>query len=493
MKLQSTKEKETPKLSIAKKYLPVILAVFTGAAFMWNAFTANVMEQFVRLHTFTDFACAFFRWVQLTGFAFIFPALLWKEQRCAFLCLVAVLPATVGALAFSGNFFAVHRVNGAEIAAYALMNATFLLSCALCAHTYLSERRNGEKTDGKSTLILFFCVLIGVIPLNLFMQIPVLMNAKFLKFVRFGGWHFLFVGIAVAAAFLTGLYLKKLPKEKRYVAVFILALVLFCHLALRFSFVRLRAYHSKQGILSALPLYVCSFGIFLLPFAVASRSSFFQGILFLINAPGAIVAFIWPACGPVTIFHYNVTYFVVSHILLFVTTAQLASALGGVPTVRHIKHLSYLIAVYYLLMFGLNALVQEFKGENLNFSYVSFSPLPLALHNFLAIRIGKSSLSLPYLLVLCAVQYALCFLTFGLWMLLRKLSSLLRRKKETVLASPVTSEIAAAEEYAAAEGYEEAGEKDTNASKNGHLPSEEEYPTKSETDTFFRESTDKKD
>lgn len=439
MALRNTKDKGNTAMTSVKKTMCTLFAALIAVLFMWNAFTANVMEQFVRLHRFSDFACAFFRWIQLAGFVFIFPALLWNERRCAFLAFAAALPATVGALAFSGNFFAVHKVNGAEIAAYILMNASMLAACILCAFLYFEKKDRAPAIGKKSTIILFVCVLIGVIPLNVFMQIPALMDCSFLKFVRFGGWHFLFVGIAVAAAVLAGLYLKRLSKEERYAAVFILSLVLFCHLALRFSFVRLRAYHSTQGILSALPLYVCSFGIFLLPFAVATRSSFFQGILFLINAPGAIVAFIWPSCGPVTIFHYNVTYFVVSHILLFVTTAQLASALGGVPTIKHIKHLSYLIAAYYVTMFVLNTVAQAISGKNPNFSYVSFSPLPVSIHFFLAIKIGKSTLSLPYLLILCAVQYALCFVTFGIWKLFGLIASRLHLKR---LRDPLAVQLA---------------------------------------------------
>ena len=173
--------------------------------------------------------------------------------------------------------------------------------------------------------------------------------------------------------------MKNKGKPERVTALYLLSMVLLHQLCMRFSFVRLQDYQTAHGIVGALPLYVCSFGVVLLPIAVLSGSAFFQGALFMINCPGAIIAFVWPNTGPVTIFHYNVTYFVFSHILLFVTTAHLAISADGMPRRAHLAHLSYAILAYYLLMVVLNGIAVRFgNGYDPNFSYVAQCPLASA-------------------------------------------------------------------------------------------------------------------
>lgn len=143
----------------------------------------------------------------------------------------------------------------------------------------------------------------------------------------------------------------------------------------------------------------------------------------MINCPGAIIAFVWPDTGPVTVLHYNVTYFVFSHILLFVVTAHLAISLGGAPRRAHLGHLAYLIAAYYLLMVILNAVAVRFGGGyDPNFSFVAKCPLPLPLHELLPVHLGILCFSPPYIAILCAVQFALCLVTYFLYRLIARLA-----------------------------------------------------------------------
>ena len=405
-------------MQLTKKLPNLILAALTFAAFIWCSFSANAMEQFVRLHGFANIFGSAARWICTAGFLAVLPALLTGERRCRAIAVFAVLPAEILSVVFSRAFFAVHAPAPHEIAAYALLHAAMAASCLLL----IFDGERPSKSDIARAARLFPLLLLGAFPLNFFMQFETLMTAEFLQFRNFGLWHVFFVLLLAGAT--VGLYflLRGKTAEEKSMALFLLSLALFSQLCLRFSFVRLQDYQAAHGIVGALPLFVCSFGVVLLPFAVLSGSAFFRGALFMINCPGAIIAFVWPAAGEVTVFHYNVTYFVYCHILLFVTTAHLAVSLNGAPRKAHLKHLSYAIAVYYFSMVILNGLAVHWgHGYDPNFSYVAQCPLPLPLHTILPVRLGIFLFSPVYLLVLCAVQFALCLITYFIYGLFSKI------------------------------------------------------------------------
>ncbi len=401
-------------MPVTKKFPDILLSALTAAAFIWSCFSANVMEQFVHLHSAADIFGCIMRWISMAGFIALPAALLYRQRHCRTVCLLAVLPATLIGLALSAPFFAVYPLSVQEKAAYITSNAAILASC-----TYLLYR------DGLPPLrelpraaLLLALLLIGVFPLNIFMQAKPLMTARALLFRNFGPWHIVFVVMLILSAIGLFYLLRGKNTRTRTISLFLLSLSLAFQLCTRFSFVRLQDYQTAHGLVGAMPLYVCSFGIMLLPFAILSGSAFFRGALFMVNCPGAIIAFVWPDTGPVTILHYNVTYFVFSHILLFVTTAHLAILLNGAPQKAHLLHLSYAIVAYYLLMVLLNAVAVKFGGGyDPNFSFVAKSPLPLPLHELLPVQIGFIRFSPPYIAVLCAVQFALCALTFGAYRL----------------------------------------------------------------------------
>lgn len=403
------------------------LAALLTAAFLWNAFSASAMEQFVHMRGFFALGAAL-RWLSFAGVLLLLPALMWEERRCEALCRFVLLPVLLSGICSTGSYFALLSPDLTEIAAYTLFNGASVLACL-----HLIARARGRlfapRVNPKSCLRLFLLVVIATAPLNIFMQVPLLMSTPFLLFRRFGGWHIASLVLLVATTLFCNESLRKKSKAERYFSLFMLSMCLFVHLSLRFSFVRLHDYQAAHGVVGALPLYVCSFGIALLPFAILSKNAFFQGALFLVNCPGAIIAFVWPSPGAVTVAHYNVTYFVLSHILLFAVTAQLP-LLEGTPRRAHFLHLTWIIVLYYLAMVALNTLaVRTGNGYDPNFSYVAHCPLPLPLQNILTVQLGPFRFSPVYIAILCAVQYALCIVTWLVYRLVLRIRKALERRK----------------------------------------------------------------
>ena len=153
-----------------------------------------------------------------------------------------MLPATLFGLAFSGPYFAVCPAEPHEIAAYAAVNLSVLASC-----TYLAFGGLPAKKEAAGAAKLLPLLLLGVFPLNIFMQVRPLMTAKFLLFRNFGPWHIFFILLLVAATVAVYFLLRKKSGEERFVALFLLSLALFFQLAARFSFVRLNDYQTEDG------------------------------------------------------------------------------------------------------------------------------------------------------------------------------------------------------------------------------------------------------
>ena len=184
---------------------------------------------------------------------------------------------------------------------------------------------------------------------------------------------------------------------------------------------RVQDYQNVKGFMGALPFYVCSFGMLLLPFAIFSRSRVFQGILFLVNMPGAIIVLVNPSTGPTNIFHYNVMYFFVTHIMLFGITMMLPIYLEGKPNRQIAKVTGLVLAVYFIFMVGLNSIaINLSKGINPNFSFVSESPLPIPIDKIMQITIYKVTFSPIYLLLLWIVQYGISLITYFIYKNLTK-------------------------------------------------------------------------
>lgn len=355
----------------------------------------------------------------MTAFVILPPALLFGERRCRALAVYALLPVLTAGACLAWVYFSLLPTPPDELAAYILSRSSAVAACVYLAAEQFSRRHKGAEFVPNGNIlpraaVLFLLVTLACFPLNFFMQFPALMEPKELKFTLFGKWHWFFIIETLASPAILSHFIKEKSKEEKFIALFMLSEALFFQFVLRFSYVRLHSYQSLKGIVSVLPLYVCTFGIAVLPFAILSRSPFFQSVLFLVNTPGAIVAFVWPPMEGSSVWNYNVTCFVFSHILLFAITANMALHLEAKPQKKHLMHLPYMIAAYYAVMLLLNtaAIRLSSTNSNPNFSFISKSPLPIALEKVWAVSIGPFTFSPLYYFVLVAVQYALALITY---------------------------------------------------------------------------------
>ncbi len=406
-------------MQITKKTIPVILTVLFVGTSVWNGFAASVMEQFFHIRSAWEWASAAIHWLGMTAFVILPPALLFGERRCRALAVYALLPVLTAGACLAWVYFSLLPTPPDELAAYILSRSSAVAACVYLAAEQFSRRHKGAEFVPNGNIlpraaVLFLLVTLACFPLNFFMQFPALMEPKELKFTLFGKWHWFFIIETLASPAILSHFIKEKSKEEKFIALFMLSEALFFQFVLRFSYVRLHSYQSLKGIVSVLPLYVCTFGIAVLPFAILSRSPFFQSVLFLVNTPGAIVAFVWPPMEGSSVWNYNVTCFVFSHILLFAITANMALHLEAKPQKKHLMHLPYMIAAYYAVMLLLNtaAIRLSSTNSNPNFSFISKSPLPIALEKVWAVNIGPFTFSPLYYLVLVAVQYALALITY---------------------------------------------------------------------------------
>ena len=81
-------------MPITKRRLPeILIAMIFFIVAVWNFFTANVMEQFLRFHSFASILGGISRWIGMCGFVILPVALIYREERCRILAITAVLPA----------------------------------------------------------------------------------------------------------------------------------------------------------------------------------------------------------------------------------------------------------------------------------------------------------------------------------------------------------------------------------------------------------------
>ncbi len=381
-----------------------------------NCMSANLLEGFVHLENAGIIFDNFFRVLSFTGFLWIIIGLLYEKKEASLNAFYFVMPATVLELSLSYFYFSIHPIELWEIIIYFISNIITII-CTIVLYL-----QTPNKKYSMTYFKHFIYSVVLFIPLNfLHPLVRIMGNNKFWNFKLFGIWHILFLLAFIGFAILLEKYLKKFNKEQRYFIILGLALILFFKLLCRFSFVRVQDYQNVKGFMGALPFYVCSFGMLLLPFAIFSRSRVFQGILFLVNMPGAIIVLVNPSTGPTNIFHYNVMYFFVTHIMLFGITMMLPIYLEGKPNRQIAKVTGLVLAVYFIFMVGLNSIaINLSKGINPNFSFVSESPLPIPIDKIMQITIYKVTFSPIYLLLLWLVQYGISLITYFIYKNLTK-------------------------------------------------------------------------
>lgn len=405
-----------------KRYLNYIFLFVFLILEAINCFSANLLEGFRHHENIGVILSNLFRFIAMTGFLWIPLALLYDSKMAKLNGFYFVLPATILELAFSYFYLNIYPMNILEICVFYLRG---IVRIVLIITLFLKEK---DRRYSLKYFNYFIVSLLFFIPLNFLEPLAIKLHEKrFLLFRLFSVWHFLFLFLFIGFALGLEKFLEKKNNEIRYLIIFGLSIILLYKLLCRFSFVRLQDYQEVKGFMGALPFYVCSFGMLLLPFAIYSRNKVFQGILFLVNTPGAIIVLVNPSTGITNIFHYNVLYFFVTHIMLFGITMMLPIYLEGKPNLKTVKITGILLACYFITMVFLNGLaIIISNGNNPNFSFVSKSPIPVPIDNMFLIRIHRIRFSPIYLILLWAAQYGLACVTYLIYRTITK------RKEDSV-------------------------------------------------------------
>lgn len=403
---------------LEKKWIKYILVICFIVSHLLNAFTVNMLEIFVHNEKGSFILTGIFNLLSLTGFLWVTVAILYNSRVAKLNSIYLVLPATLISLALTSYYFSVYPIKVWEIIFYVLNKLISLVLCILLIFTI-------DNYKYKLRYLAYFgLALVLFLPANSLDFLAKLTETNsFFNFKLFGLWHILFLALFILFALCLTKYLRNKSPQQQYLVILGLALILEFKLFARFSFVRLHNYQTSIGIIGALPLYICSFGAMLLPIAIGTRNKIFQGILFLVNMPGAIIVMVNPTTGPCNIFTYNSVYFFVSHIMLFGTTMMLPKYLEARPNLQVLKITGITLALYFIAMVFINALGIYIFRTNPNFSFVSNCPMPVPIDRIFRLRNKYFNFSPIYLFVLWLVQYTLAVITYFIYRMLNKKSS----------------------------------------------------------------------
>lgn len=415
-----------------KKSIRVICFVLLGlfwATLVLNMCSPTIMLQFTQWTSFLNVFCAIIRWISYLSIITFTVSLLYNKKAYNYISVFIALPALVISLCASGQYLSLFQLSNFYIATHFIFHALGILFGIYILLSMKIQKESASFWLG-TFLRTFPLLLLGIIPLNIFMSVPALMNSEFLIYKIFGAWHLFFIILLVCVTFIFYFVLKRKSKEDAQIALFIFSLILVYQLLTRFSVVSTGSYQALNNIFAALPLYICSFGIVLLPFAIASKNKFFQTMLFLVNTPGAFLVFIYldPGAG-FSILHYNVTYFVFNHLFLFALVSMLPRFCNAEYKFKNLLHLLYISAIYFVVLAILNNIC-ILNGFNPNYSYVSACPLPLGpITEIGKFTIFNMTFSPVYLLVLYLFHMAVFTIGLCIYRLILLISHKITKKK----------------------------------------------------------------
>lgn len=383
-----------------EKYYKIIMYVCLGIfcfLLVLNSCNPITMAQF-NFNSFGDAILAIIRWISFIGIATFPLAIIYNKEKYIQLSLFVVFPMFLISLCASGQFFSLYEVSTFYVVIHYLYH---IFAIGLSILLLLSYNFKTIKFNAKNFFITLLLLILGTFPLNIFQQNDALMNSNFLKYSLFGGWHFFFIILLIAALIFVRWILSKKDKESAQMAMLCMSIILLHQLLTRFSIVSTGSYHSLSNIFAALPLYLCSFGIVLLPFAIASKNRFFQTMLFMANMPGAFCVFIYldPGIG-FSILHYNVLYFVYNHLMIFVLVSLLPKYCQASTNFKYLLHLLYISTIFIIVVSICNNICIV-NGFDPNYSYVSSCPLPIGnITQIGVLKIGSFTFPIPYLILL---------------------------------------------------------------------------------------------
>lgn len=369
--------------------------------YVLNSFNPNMMEQYFKFAHYNIFG-TILRFILSFSFILMPLALMYKNKSAKSIISFLVFPSSTLSLIFISDivFHVKHKI-------YFIIIYVLLIFLIITYSLYLIYKKEVSLT--KNIFKLLFTTFILSLPLNLLMNIK---DHKFLMYRMFQSWYFVFLILFILSAVIIYYYLKNKSKEKQELVLFILSITLLYHLLCRFSFVRLHHYQDINDVFGALPLYVCSFGIVLLPFSICSKNKLLQTFSFLINTPGSIIVFVNPTMGVANIFNYDVTYFIYTHLGLFAVASMLPIYLYAKLDLKLVTTSCLCMFAYFFIVLGLDFIFFKICHKNYNFSFVAVPPLPVDVKHFGLLNLKGYKFSPLYILILWAIHSLMAFVTF---------------------------------------------------------------------------------
>ena len=407
----------------------VILGIFL-VFLVLNSCNPITMGQFASWNNAGNIILSLIRWISFIGIATLPLAIIYNKDKYKQLSMYVVLPCLIISLCASGQYFSLYDISTFYVVIHYLYHIFGILLCLYILLTY--DFRN-TKFSAKNFFITLLLLILGTFPLNIFQQSEALMNSGFLTYRIFGWWHLFFMVLLFAALLFVRWLLSKKSKEEAHLAMLCISIILLHQLLTRFSVVSTGSYHSLSNIFAALPLYLCSFGIVLMPFAIASKNKFFQTMLFMANMPGAFCVFVYldPGAG-FSILHYNVLYFVYNHLFIFVLSTLLPKFCQADIKFKYLLHLLY-ISVIFIIFVSICNNICVINGFNPNYSYVASCPLPIGnITTIGVLTIGSFTFPVVWLIILTLFYNLIFVVGLSFYRLVLLINNKIKDRKKDV-------------------------------------------------------------
>ena len=313
-------------------------------------------------------------------------------------------------------------------AIFAMFALTDFILLSLAILVFLEDGL--DKKDCKS-LLYYPIYILCCLPLNIFAEIAPLLSERVLKFTifeNFSFWHFLMFALLIFFTLLSYFLLRRESPDKQLFYLRAMSVVLMIHFASKDSMLIGDGYNIYNIVLSAIPLFICDIGKFIVLLAVWTKKKAFFDIAFFVHAVGALTVFFYMGkdqnFGPV--FCYSFLYFTSTHLLLFMLSV-LPVMLG--LTSFHLKD-CIIPAAYYACVIvvatatsvaitNLSATWATPAGQHLsellylNFAFTQICPIPLEFPEFLNVQIGRCEVNFVYVISLY-LSYLGLFIAFYL-------------------------------------------------------------------------------
>ena len=379
-----------------------------------NSFNPNMMEQFQFIKHYNIFA-TIIRYLLSFSFILIPISIYYKDKNASSLLSYVALPSSIISL-----FFINEITRHIKYKVYFIIIYVLLMLYIIGYSLYSLYKYRGKCDKGILKVLLVTAIL--VIPLNILACVHV---NKHMIYRIFRTWYFIFLILFFAAAFILYYYLKRKSPSMREKVLLYLSLSLLFHLLCRFSYVRLHSYQEILDFWGAMPFYVCSFGIVILPFAIISRNKVFQTFSFLINTPGSVIVFVNPSMGQTSIFNFDVTYFIVTHLGLFAVASMLPIYLNAKVEFKPLVKSIVALFIYFVVILFINYICFKYLKTDYNFSYVITPPLPVDVKIFGIINYKGFKFSPLYILILWLVHVAISYITYLIYkyIILKKINN----------------------------------------------------------------------